>query len=188
MATNSICKIDGCGKPQLAREWCRAHYERWRKYGDPNKRFRPANGDAARYLREVVFPFEGEGCLTWPFHRTKGYGILGWHGRPLIVSRIVCEYVHGVPPTTKHQAAHNCGKGHEGCVNPKHLRWATRSENELDKRTHGTQTTNAKLTEQQVDEIRSLKGIMPQADLAARYGVTRSNICKIQRGKSWACR
>lgn len=31
------CSIDGCGKPFLARGWCRKHYQRWRNNGDPLK-------------------------------------------------------------------------------------------------------------------------------------------------------
>lgn len=33
----------------------------------------------------------------------------------------MCELVYGKPPMPKHQAAHNCGKGNLGCINPKHL-------------------------------------------------------------------
>lgn len=48
------CTIDGCGGKVLARGYCRRHYERDRKYGDPNLRgvpggpkFTPAALDAA---------------------------------------------------------------------------------------------------------------------------------------------
>src|SRR5215204_588492 len=29
------CVIKGCGGPQEARGWCKKHYQRWRKHGDP---------------------------------------------------------------------------------------------------------------------------------------------------------
>ncbi len=31
-----VCTIEGCGLPHLARGWCNKHYERWRRYGNPN--------------------------------------------------------------------------------------------------------------------------------------------------------
>jgi hypothetical protein len=52
-----------------------------------------------------------------------------------LMSRLVCEETHGLPPTPKHDAAHKTRSGCLGklCVNPWHIRWATRSENERDK-------------------------------------------------------
>ena len=29
------CAVDSCGRPHLARGWCRAHYLRWQRHGDP---------------------------------------------------------------------------------------------------------------------------------------------------------
>ena len=29
------CQIDGCLKLARKRGWCRMHYERWRRHGDP---------------------------------------------------------------------------------------------------------------------------------------------------------
>lgn len=36
----ATCSIDDCPKPRLSRGWCSAHYQRWKKYGDPT--FHPA--------------------------------------------------------------------------------------------------------------------------------------------------
>jgi hypothetical protein len=30
-----LCVIPGCGRPHLARDWCRPHYVRWQRHGDP---------------------------------------------------------------------------------------------------------------------------------------------------------
>lgn len=45
------CGVEGCPNPSRARGWCHAHYERWRKYGDPLSgstypRKRPIEGEA----------------------------------------------------------------------------------------------------------------------------------------------
>ena len=33
--TERMCSIDGCDRSLLARSWCKHHYRRWSKYGDP---------------------------------------------------------------------------------------------------------------------------------------------------------
>lgn len=33
--TERTCTIDGCDKTTTARGWCKPHYMRWRRYGDP---------------------------------------------------------------------------------------------------------------------------------------------------------
>lgn len=35
------CSIEGCDELVLARGWCEAHYDRWRRYGDPTEGMRP---------------------------------------------------------------------------------------------------------------------------------------------------
>lgn len=32
---HGTCSVDGCAKPARTRGWCSAHYERWRRNGDP---------------------------------------------------------------------------------------------------------------------------------------------------------
>lgn len=95
-------------------------------------------GEPERYLNETVMSFsEREECLSWPFARNaNGYGKIRLGSRMLTVSRLVCERAYGDPPTPDHEAAHSCGKGHEGCVNPFHLRWATAKENAADRIVH----------------------------------------------------
>lgn len=36
MAKLRLCSISGCGKRHLARGYCRRHYSRWDRHGDPN--------------------------------------------------------------------------------------------------------------------------------------------------------
>lgn len=119
-------------------------------------------------------------CLIWPYsrNRQKGYGNFGFEGEMHYAHRFMCELVHGTPPTPGHQAAHSCGNGHLGCVNPRHLFWRTNSENQYERRWHGRrnrETKNGartKLTPQQVEFIRASKGVKTQSNVATILGVS----------------
>jgi len=182
------CSI--CGKLSFARGWCKAHYLRWYKHGDPL-----AGGTATNaptdWLRDHICHI-GDGCLIWPFARKpSGYAEIRWDDKATLATRVMCTLAHGNPPTPEHEAAHSCGKGHEGCIHPQHLRWATHVENEADKLIHGTrlrgeQKVTSKLTTDQVKEIRSLRGQLKQREIASIYGVTRQTIGDILNARKWA--
>ena len=193
MADKLICSIDGCGKPARGRGWCTSHYLRWRKTGDPqpDKPFKTANGVAQRYFRDVVLSHKGSKCLIWPYAKSHGYAVLGQSGsRTRFVHRLACEEVHGAPPTGKHEAAHLCGNGHLGCVNPRHVAWKTSKENIAAQVTHGTRPRgsrrwNATLKESDVRSIRQRIGKESNKAIAAQYGVDASVISHIKRRKCW---
>lgn len=192
MATKPLCSIPNCGNRAYARTWCLKHYTRWQRWGDPDHRSRPANGEAYAYLSKIVIAYQDNECLIWPFHRSRsGYAMINIHGSPTTVSRIVCQRVYGPSPAGQIDAAHSCGNGHLGCVNPKHLRWATRSENADDKLIHGTITQGerhprSKLTAADVREIRRLCQSASARSVAREYRVSSSTIERILRGESWA--
>jgi hypothetical protein len=103
----------------------------------------------------------------------------------------MCQLVHGDPPTPAHQAAHSCGSGHLGCVNPKHLSWKTQSENQLDCREHGTQAktdsgNKGRLSLAIADDIRAMKGIKTQWQIAEQYRISESAVSDIWLGRTWA--
>jgi DNA-binding transcriptional regulator YiaG len=75
-------------------------------------------------------------------------------------------------------------------VNPQHLRWATPTENAADKITHGRNLSreahpNAKLTEEAVAIIRRKERGVTHADLAKRFGVSKSTIAMVSSGRNW---
>lgn len=130
--------------------------------------------------------------MTWPFERTwKGYGRMRVDGKRKAAHRYVCEIFHGEPPSPRHVAAHSCGKGHEGCVNPHHLRWATTKENHADRKHHGTlprgeANGNAKLVYADVLAIKGLLNTTTQKEIAQKFGVSRGAIRDIKTKRSWA--
>jgi DNA-directed RNA polymerase specialized sigma subunit len=103
----------------------------------------------------------------------------------------MCELVNGPVPSQDHEAAHSCGKGDTGCVNPAHLAWKTRSENNNQKTKHGTQLRGtkqpmAKLDELQVREIRKMKGRANYIEISAKYGISKQQVCRIMKRQAWA--
>lgn len=189
--SNSICSIPDCGKYAFGRGLCQNHYYRLRTHGDPLGG-RESPGKLMRFIEDIALRWESDDCLKWPFSTNNaGYGQISVSGKRTYAHRYVCELTHGVAPTTDHEAAHSCGKGHLGCVNPKHLSWKTPKENQADRIAHGTDMRgelhpSSKLTKEQVLEIISLKGSATQSEIARMFGVSQPSICLIHRGKNWA--
>lgn len=191
MATSRLCSIPDCGKPVKCRGWCNNHYHRWLRNGSPGYVATTIPGEPWDYYRNVVLTFDRDDCLIWPYNRVAfGYGRLWQGGKLVYVHRLACEAVHGQPNGEATDVAHSCGNGHLGCVNPRHLRWATKAENNADKIKHGKslkggQNPKAKLTEDDVRKIKSLLGTETQIEIGKRFGVTNRLISEIARGKIW---
>lgn len=187
---NRICSIEGCAERYYSKGFCRGHYHRWTKHGDPLAG-RASPGSAESFLRDVVRPFASHECLRWPFSAFKGRAVIWRDGQNVAVTRLLCEEMYGPPPTPEHQAAHSCGKGHEACVNPAHISWKTPVENASDKVTHGTQNKGenhgrAKLSEEDVHRIRALPAILSARQIARQFGVSHTAVTLIRKGKNWA--
>lgn len=185
-----VCSINGCNRKTNCRGWCEAHYTRWRRYGDPCGG-RTALGEPLRFLlSETAVACSSDDCLTWPYKRgSHGYGIVLIDGQRQYAHRIICEAAHGPAPSDRHEAAHSCGKGHEGCINPRHLRWATPKENCADTLIHGTHNRGerngaAKLTEAAVRHIR--QSGRNSRELSEKYGVVPATVRAVRRGANWA--
>jgi hypothetical protein len=106
-----------------------------------------------------------------------------WKGRR--VHRLVCEAFHGLAPFA-HDACHLDGdKDNNRATN---LAWGTRAENNSHKAAHGTsmrgtENPSARLTEDQVREIRN-SGLSHRR-LARAYGITRSAVWQILSRRTW---
>ncbi len=122
------CIVAGCGGKKKSHDLCGKHFQKWLKYGDPTIKLHASPGDAKRFIKMAI-KFQGDECLIWPFGKSDGYG--GYRkGASSSAHNFVCRAVHGRPPKGKREAAHSCG--YRSCVNPRHLRWASRTENDED--------------------------------------------------------
>lgn len=153
---------------------------------------RRGSGNGIKFLRALLTDAPAD-CVIWPqFRDENGYGRLVHEQKQYWAHRLMCEMAHGAPPSPDHEAAHSCGRGHEGCVNPRHLSWATKTRNQLDRRSHGTKSPcgwrwRPKLTPEQVLQIRALKGTTTQTqrEIAGMFGVTDATVRDVWSGKSW---
>lgn len=187
-----ICSIIGCNRKHEARGFCRTHYRRWKTHGDPHTLLihKAARGAPMAWISQHVSFERNDVCLPWPFNRDRssGQAQISVNRTSTNPARIMCEAVNGPAPSERHQAAHSCGNAHTGCMNPHHLRWATQTENEADKRLHGTIAVGerhgrSKLTTKQVIQIRQMGGPLMRA--AVKFGVSERMISRIRRRENW---
>lgn len=181
--------MDRCDQPYRARGFCSTHWNSWRRRNDASKT--TPRGEPLRWLKKYS-SHSAEECLKWPFRSVQdGRGIVLFQGQLWSASRLMCKLAHGDPPSPKHEAAHSCGRAHDGCVNPKHLRWATKGENEADKVLHGTSNRgirngSAKLSESDVLGITlRLDRRETQQAIADDLGIAQSVVSAINRGEIW---
>lgn len=179
----STCRL--CSRPSHCRGYCGPHYHRLRKHGDPLSGGRFL-GEPNEFIQRLLTEKHTE-CVIWPFATSRGYAYVAWEGRYQSVSRLLCRLVHGDPPDESMHAAHKCGKGKQGCVNPQCLQWETPEENQADKIIHGSiprgeKCVYSKITDAQVSEIRNdrRRGNV----IAKDYGISPAQVSRIKSGKT----
>lgn len=187
-----VCAIDECTLPASVHGYCWGH-DKQIKRGVAIHPVTPRKhpiGSQVPWLHAHV-NHAGDECLKWPFASYKdGRGQVTIDKRTLQSHRVMCELAHGKPPTLKHEAAHSCGKGHEGCVNPKHLRWATHAENVADKELHGTvirgeKCSSAILTESRVIAIREFAHTCSTKTIADLFGLRVGHVQRVVSRQTW---
>lgn len=182
---SGACSVSGCGGLAKLRGLCRRHHHKFLRYGDPSAGATYYRGQLEDWLQGVVGT-QTDDCILWPFSvAPNGYGTTNQGG----AHRRVCRMTCGAPPTADHEVAHSCNV--RACVNPRHLRWATKSENMADKIGHGTimrgeRNHQAKLTAAEVLAIRRLEGAAILRDVADRFGVSICTVHRIWRRETWA--
>jgi hypothetical protein len=188
---SKTCCIDGCDLPVRAKGYCNPHYIRLRTLGDPlaGGEFR---GKPYAWLRANA-SFSGNECLIWPFARNnRGYGRIRKDGIERLAHREMACIAIGPPPSAQHQAAHSCGNGHLGCCSPRHLRWASNSENQMDRIIHGTsnrgmangKSVHSEETVLRVVEMRRSGALYDK--IHSLLGVPITTISLIMTGRNWS--
>lgn len=132
------------------------------------------------------------GCWEWTgFISRAGYG----RYREQEAHRAAYERENGaIPPGLF--VCHSCDN--PACVNPAHLWLGTAGDNSRDMvakgrarhpkwagRRRGTANPNARLTPEQVLEIRSLRWKKTQREIAERFGISQGHVNAIMHERNW---
>lgn len=190
-----LCVVEGCFREVLAKGLCNAHYQRLRLTGDlkpeiPARTLAP-KGAGVAFIESVVNSPRTDECILWPYGSRDGvYGGVVILGEKRFAHREVLIRVSGVDNKDM-EAAH--GPCHTPlCVNPAHLSWKTRKENNADRLRDGTSVVGegnpaAKLTALHAETIRVLReerGISYRV-LSRAYGVSKGHISNICAKRVW---
>lgn len=190
--SGTLCEAVGCGKSNFRRGYCAMHYTRLLRHGaiDDAVLAKARNGAPLQWLCDHA-RHRGDGCLTYPFAKGRSGKVTVRDGRRLSAFAVMCELAYGPKPSLLHEAAHNCGKGHEACIHPQHLRWATHAENLADRIEHGTSNRGEQhgLSRFTVADILTIRADLrrgdPQSAVAQRFSTSQGTISKIARGERW---
>lgn len=207
-APDATCAVEDCERSlkRGGEGWCQKHFERWKKHGDPLIARVPPPDERDAFESRVDRSGGPDACHAWNGRiNPDGYGWAKANGRYTLAHIAAWEFEKGPrkPGIELDHECHNqavrdgvCSPGkcaHRLCCNPRHLIPRTRSEHRAVTAWHGTvrlgEANNmAKLTEQQVRELRTLlkdahgNGM---AEIAGRYGIGRTQAYRIKNGKAW---
>lgn len=124
VTANKVCAVAECPDPKAVRDWCGKHYQRWRKYGDPEYTQRPLWGAPVetRFFAKV----DAAGvCWEWTGAADgDGYG----HFEHKKAHRWCWEHLVA-PIAAGLELDHLCRN--PACVNPDHLEPVTPQVNTL---------------------------------------------------------
>lgn len=135
------------------------------------------------------------GCWTWAKCRTAagygrfGVGLIKGKSTYMLAHRSAYYLAKG-ELLLDELVMHSCDN--PPCCNPSHLEAGSQKKNQQDKAKRGRSNRgidrhNAKLSEDQVDEIRNISYFerRPYTDIAKDYGTTPSNVRSIVIRKTW---
>lgn len=201
------CEVEGCERPFYCKRMCRLHYNRVRHTGQPGPVGPLLVRGMSNYDRFMAHVDQRgpDECWQWKRRRDdQGYGLFKADGQNYRAARWMLARKLGRDLADDEVTRHTCDN--PPCCNPAHLipgsplqnlhdardrgrltqgdkHWTRRAPERL----HGEGNPAAKLTADQVRQIRALYASgARQTHLAEDYGVTQAYISQIVHRKSWA--
>ena len=172
-----ICSIPGCDRAAYARTWCKGHYARWQRHGDPGTE--PIG--QASLGRTFWNQLDRSGdCWIWTRANVQGYGVLVVDRKRYRAHRYAYELTYGAIPDGL-DVCHHCDN--PPCCNPAHLFVGSRADNMADMARKGRGRPGEKLRPEDIPLIRS--DSRRYTDIACDFEVSASLVGQIKRREIW---
>ena len=153
-----LCSVDDCETPKVSWSekcpYCRKHYERFKKYGDPNVCFQDRTPVEERWKNRYVVDIT-TGCWNWTGTVSRGYGYIRGNSTTYMAHRVAWESTNGRPIRAGYEIDHLCRN--KGCVNPEHLDEVTHTVN-MDRIPKKPKGTHCKYKHELTPENTMVKG------------------------------
>ena len=128
--------------------------------------------------------FEGDECLLFPSMLVGRPERLKYNFRTMAAARAMLLMTQGLPKDENDYATHICGNGHLSCVNPKHLRWGSPSDNAKDAVVHNAPSQFVSgMTPDQIEAVRTSTEMVKV--IAWRTGIPAGVISAIKQGQQF---
>lgn len=117
----STCSISECERRSHTRGWCKAHYERWRRHGNPLTILKLTREPSLekKFFAHLDKEIESGGCWIWKGGtHARGYARIGHNMQRYYAHRVSYE-LHFGPIPNNLTIDHLCRN--KACVNPAHL-------------------------------------------------------------------
>lgn len=97
---------------------------------------RVGNWDSVKDFVDAHRSHSGDECVFVPAQAVGSPARVNFLGKVITASRYMCLLTHGAPKYEDAVARHACGNGHLSCINPRHIVWGDRGDNQSDANHH----------------------------------------------------
>lgn len=188
-----MCKVDGCiSNLRGGLGYCGKHYQRFKKYGDPNKGIKLQGSLEERFWRFVNKSDENS-CWNWVGQKINGYGRISLGAKSLASdgSHRVSWKMHNKQDIPKGMfVMHSCDN--PSCVNPKHLSLGTPKDNSQDMIAKGRKKIVIPIGEQNGKSIINPEIVrfirssdLSHAELARQLNISNGCVRSVRSKRTW---